>query len=112
MLVNPPPGHYWIAVDQVRVPASGVEVAFRDTVFRAEDGTVNVADDSARSSNGERTALIEVHVLSRLLEGSALIAENGVIEHADGRQGGPDCDSAGGTRPCRAVWAGGTEGPL
>src|SRR3546814_6721090 len=36
MLVNPPPGHYWIAVDPVRVPSSGLEFAFRATVFREE----------------------------------------------------------------------------
>src|SRR3546814_10825655 len=85
MLVNPPPGHYWIAVDPVRVPASGVEVAFRDTVFREEYGTVNVADDPARSCNGERTVMIEVHVQGRLLDGRALLAEVGVFDDADGQ---------------------------
>src|SRR3546814_13478260 len=89
MLVNPPPGHDWIAVDPVRVPASGVEVAFRDTVFREEYGTVNVADDPARSSYGERTALLEVYVQGRSLDGRALLSEVGDFDDAVGQAAAP-----------------------
>lgn len=93
-LADPPPGRYRIAVDPVRVPDRGLEVAFRDTVFRPEYGEAIVASApiaaTGRKSDAiARAARVEVRGPGRPPEGRRLFTRVGLFLEADGPNAPP-----------------------
>ena len=72
-LVNPPPGRYRIALDPIAVPAAGLSVSYRDTVYHPVYGSVELGEsDQAK-----------VSVRARREEGRKLLAEVALFDGGD-----------------------------
>lgn len=88
VLANPLPGHYRVAVDPVRIPVQGLEAVFRDTVFRAGFGALEVTE-SAGGEGGVRTIVVDAHVQSSPPDGRQLLAQIGVFGEGQGQDAAP-----------------------
>mgnify|MGYP001249956136 CR=1 FL=1 len=89
-LSTPPPGRYRIALDPIRVPAAGVNVAYRHATFHPLYGTVEVTDAPAPLGKAEsRMTAVAVNVRARPTDGRSLVAEVGLFATGDEKKEAP-----------------------
>ncbi|MEJ1961304.1 MAG: S8 family serine peptidase [Gammaproteobacteria bacterium] len=81
-LAAPAAGRYRIVLDPVDVPARGVNVRYRDTVFHSLYGSIDTTDTASAQHPDVRTARVNVQVRARPADGRELIAEMGLFDDA------------------------------
>lgn len=82
-LETPVPGRYRIALDPVRIPARGLEVTFRDTVYHPVYGSLAVTKTAEQARDGSaKAAKVDFHVRAIPAEGRQLLAQVGLFSNA------------------------------
>lgn len=77
----PPPGRYRIALDPIQVPAQGLEVAFWDTVYHPDYGSLNVNEIALQG--GAKAAVVNFRVRTHPTDGRGLRGQVGLIDDPD-----------------------------
>jgi len=79
-LETPPPGKYVVAVDPLQVPASGLEVHYRDVVIHPAFGAMTCEDaDSTLAPGASKEAKLSWMITARPAQGRALMAEAALL---------------------------------